>query len=256
MRALRRGLPGRRHLPRSRRERRHRDGRPALRQIYQIHKTRCIFCGYCEEACPVSAIFMGKDYELAVYSKQDFIWDKEDLLVPADRPAPRRRRSPAVTPYATCVTAVRSSTRSTRARARLRRRDGHDALRQGRLPQSLLRRAEPDAAGPRRRRPPGLRARRRRRHRDQHVRRQPASSSRASAWPTRCARSTSQGARIARAGRARRRVRRRLDRSARRAHRAVGQDRRRRGRSGVPRAGRRRWPRAASTCSCSRRSAT
>jgi hypothetical protein len=26
---------------------------------------------------------MGKDYELAVYSKDDFIWDKEDLLVQA-----------------------------------------------------------------------------------------------------------------------------------------------------------------------------
>jgi NADH-quinone oxidoreductase subunit I len=44
---------------------------------------RCIFCGYCEEACPVGAIFMGKDYELAVYSKDDFVWDKADLLVPA-----------------------------------------------------------------------------------------------------------------------------------------------------------------------------
>ena len=33
----------------------------------------------------MSAIFMGKDYELAVYSKDDFIWDKADLLVaPAD----------------------------------------------------------------------------------------------------------------------------------------------------------------------------
>ena len=31
----------------------------------------------------VGAIFMGKDYELAVYSKDDFIWDKTDLLVPA-----------------------------------------------------------------------------------------------------------------------------------------------------------------------------
>jgi formate hydrogenlyase subunit 6/NADH:ubiquinone oxidoreductase subunit I len=31
----------------------------------------------------VSAIFMGKDYELAVYSKDDFIWDKTDLLVTA-----------------------------------------------------------------------------------------------------------------------------------------------------------------------------
>jgi NADH-quinone oxidoreductase subunit I len=56
---------------------------PRYAKVYQIHKTRCIFCGYCEEACPVSAIFMGKDYELAVYSNKDFIWDKQDLLVPA-----------------------------------------------------------------------------------------------------------------------------------------------------------------------------
>ena len=54
---------------------------PRYASVYQIHKTRCIFCGMCEEACPVSAIFMGKDYELAVYSKDDFIWDKSDLLV-------------------------------------------------------------------------------------------------------------------------------------------------------------------------------
>ena len=56
---------------------------PRYAAVYQIHKTRCIFCGYCEEACPVGAIFMGKDYELAVYSKDDFVWDKTDLLVPA-----------------------------------------------------------------------------------------------------------------------------------------------------------------------------
>ena len=61
---------------------------PRYAKVYQIHKTRCIFCGYCEEACPVSAIFMGKDYELAVYSKNDFIWDKDDLLVPAPAQAP------------------------------------------------------------------------------------------------------------------------------------------------------------------------
>ena len=34
---------------------------------------------------------MGKDYELAVYSKDDFIWDKEDMLVPASADA----KSPA-----------------------------------------------------------------------------------------------------------------------------------------------------------------
>ena len=56
---------------------------PRYASVYQIHKTRCIFCGYCEEACPVGAIFMGKDYELAVYSKDDFVWDKTELLVPA-----------------------------------------------------------------------------------------------------------------------------------------------------------------------------
>jgi NADH-quinone oxidoreductase subunit I len=54
---------------------------PRYASIYQIHKTRCIFCGYCEEACPVGAIFMGKDYELAVYSKADFVWDKQDMGV-------------------------------------------------------------------------------------------------------------------------------------------------------------------------------
>ena len=64
---------------------------PRYASVYQIHKTRCIFCGYCEEACPVGAIFMGKDYELAVYSKDDFVWDKTDLLVPATT---RRRRAP------------------------------------------------------------------------------------------------------------------------------------------------------------------
>ena len=52
---------------------------PRYASVYQIHKTRCIFCGYCEEACPVGAIFMGKDYELAVYSKDDFVWDKTGL---------------------------------------------------------------------------------------------------------------------------------------------------------------------------------
>ena len=67
---------------------------PRYAKIYQIHKTRCIFCGYCEEACPVSAIFMGKDYELAVYSNEDFIWDKQDLLVPASTSTQTASRGP------------------------------------------------------------------------------------------------------------------------------------------------------------------
>ena len=36
-------------------------------------------------------MFMGKDDELVVHSKDDFIWDKEDLLVAAGTtPAPVR----------------------------------------------------------------------------------------------------------------------------------------------------------------------
>jgi formate hydrogenlyase subunit 6/NADH:ubiquinone oxidoreductase subunit I len=83
VRAVRRGVPRRRNLSRSGGKRRDRHGRSRYAITYQIHKTRCIFCGFCEEACPVSAIFMGKDYELAVYNKSQFVWDKADLLVPA-----------------------------------------------------------------------------------------------------------------------------------------------------------------------------
>jgi formate hydrogenlyase subunit 6/NADH:ubiquinone oxidoreductase subunit I len=36
---------------------------------------------------------MGKDYELAVYSNKDFIWDKKDLLVPASPGAPATAKS-------------------------------------------------------------------------------------------------------------------------------------------------------------------
>src|SRR5688500_17374939 len=42
---------------------------PRYASIYQIHKTRCILCGYCVEASTDSAIFMGTDYELAVFDK-------------------------------------------------------------------------------------------------------------------------------------------------------------------------------------------
>ena len=64
---------------------------PRYASVYQIHKTRCIFCGYCEEACPVGAIFMGKDYELAVYSKDDFVWDKTGAARAGERRAGARR---------------------------------------------------------------------------------------------------------------------------------------------------------------------
>jgi NADH-quinone oxidoreductase subunit I len=43
---------------------------------------RCIFCGYCQEACPTGAIVLRNDFELANYRREDFIYTKEMLLEP------------------------------------------------------------------------------------------------------------------------------------------------------------------------------
>ena len=51
---------------------------------------RCIFCGYCEEACPVDAIRLGPEYELADFNRRDFVYTKEMLLDP-EKYAPRRQ---------------------------------------------------------------------------------------------------------------------------------------------------------------------
>jgi len=48
---------------------------------YEINMLRCIFCGMCEEACPEDAIFLEKDYELADYRREAFIYTKDELLV-------------------------------------------------------------------------------------------------------------------------------------------------------------------------------
>jgi NADH-quinone oxidoreductase subunit I len=48
--------------------------------VYEINMARCIFCGYCEVACPFDAITMGHDYELSDYHRSDLIFTKEMLL--------------------------------------------------------------------------------------------------------------------------------------------------------------------------------
>src|SRR5437764_14823789 len=35
---------------------------PPYASVYQIHKTPALFGGYCEQACPVGAMLVGKDY--------------------------------------------------------------------------------------------------------------------------------------------------------------------------------------------------
>jgi NADH-quinone oxidoreductase subunit I len=57
--------------------------------VYEINLSRCIFCGYCEVACPFDAITMGHDYEMSDYNRGDLIFTKEMLLA---EPRSRRHR--------------------------------------------------------------------------------------------------------------------------------------------------------------------
>src|SRR5450755_2157079 len=48
--------------------------------VYNIDYSRCIFCGYCVEACPTDAITHGHSIELAPYDINALIYRKEQLL--------------------------------------------------------------------------------------------------------------------------------------------------------------------------------
>lgn len=56
--------------------------------VYNIDYSRCIFCGYCVEACPTDAITHGHGFELAAYNINALIRRKEQLLEPLSS-APR-----------------------------------------------------------------------------------------------------------------------------------------------------------------------
>jgi len=41
--------------------------------------SRCMFCGLCEDACPVDALELTQDFELATYTRDGQIWDRQML---------------------------------------------------------------------------------------------------------------------------------------------------------------------------------
>ena len=52
---------------------------------YDIDMVKCIYCGLCQEACPVDAIVEGPNFEFAVETREELLYDKERLLANGDR---------------------------------------------------------------------------------------------------------------------------------------------------------------------------
>ncbi len=52
-------------------------------KVYNIDYNRCIFCGYCVEACPTDAITHGHGFELATLNATNLVMRKEDMLTPS-----------------------------------------------------------------------------------------------------------------------------------------------------------------------------
>ncbi len=49
---------------------------------YEINMLRCIFCGLCEEACPKDAIYLSETFTPSDFTRESFIYGKENLLIP------------------------------------------------------------------------------------------------------------------------------------------------------------------------------
>lgn len=52
--------------------------------IYDLDLTKCIFCGLCQEACPVDAIVEGPNAEYSTELHSELLYNKEKLLYLGD----------------------------------------------------------------------------------------------------------------------------------------------------------------------------
>ena len=50
-------------------------------EFFRINMSRCILCGYCEEACPTYAIQLTPDQEMSEYRRPAMVYEKEDLMI-------------------------------------------------------------------------------------------------------------------------------------------------------------------------------
>jgi NADH-quinone oxidoreductase subunit I len=47
---------------------------------YQVDLLRCIFCGLCEEACPTECLHLTQEFELANFTRESLILQKDQLV--------------------------------------------------------------------------------------------------------------------------------------------------------------------------------
>lgn len=47
---------------------------------YEIDTLRCVYCGFCVEACPYGAVVMTEHFAYSGYTKEEFLYTKEQLL--------------------------------------------------------------------------------------------------------------------------------------------------------------------------------
>ncbi len=50
-------------------------------EFFRINFSRCIFCGFCEDACPTYAIQLIPDVEMGEYHRPSLVYEKEQLLI-------------------------------------------------------------------------------------------------------------------------------------------------------------------------------
>lgn len=55
-------------------------------KVWTVNIVRCLFCGYCEDACPTRALRLGREYELACTDSQCTLRSREELLEPQSIP--------------------------------------------------------------------------------------------------------------------------------------------------------------------------
>ena len=67
---------------------------------FDLDELRCIYCGMCEEACPVDAIELTHHFDLVGRTREEMILDKEELLSIYDQTKDEKsRKNPRITGY-------------------------------------------------------------------------------------------------------------------------------------------------------------